>query len=114
MRRRGPDGFAAAKGGDLRYFDAEQAFLKVNIDEEMYIEIPEEYQEFPGAVGLLNKAIYGLIQAGKCWNNKFCYDMTTIGFEQSKADLIADKEAEILVVVHVDDILAHDKDQATM
>ena len=28
-----------------------------------YIEISEEFQEFPGAVGRLNKAIYGLIQA---------------------------------------------------
>ena len=42
---------AAAKDGELRHFDAEQAFLKANIDEEIYIEIPEEFQEFPGAVG---------------------------------------------------------------
>ena len=56
------------------------------IEEEIYVEIPEELQEFPGAVGRLNKAIYGLVQAGRCWNNKFCDDMTTIGFEQAKAD----------------------------
>ena len=45
--------------------------------------------------------------------------MTAIGFEQSKADpcvfrKIADKEAEVVVVVHVDDNLAHAKEQATM
>ncbi|CAN0139877.1 unnamed protein product, partial [Ascophyllum nodosum] len=73
---------AAAKDGELRHFDAEQAFLKADIDEEIYIEIPEEFQKFPGAVGRLNKAIYGLVQAGRCWNNKFCDDMTAIGFEQ--------------------------------
>ena len=39
---------AAAKDGELRYFDAEQAFLKADIDEEIYIEIPEEFQEFRG------------------------------------------------------------------
>ena len=108
----------AAKGGELRHFDAEQAFLKTNIDEEIYINIPAEYQEFPEAVGLLNKVIYGLIQAGRCWNNKFCNDMMAIGFEQSKTDpcvfrKIADKEVGMVVVVHVDDILAHAKDQAT-
>ena len=43
----------------------EQAFLKADIDEEINIEIPEEYKEFPRAVGLLNKAIYGLVQTGK-------------------------------------------------
>ena len=45
--------------------------------------------------------------------------MTAIGFEQAKADpcvsrTIVDDEAEMVVVVYVDDILAHAKDQATM
>ena len=110
---------AAAKGGELHHFDAEQVFLKAGIDEEIHIEIPEEYREFSGAVGLLNKAIYGLVQTGRCWNNKVCNDMTAIGFEQSKANScmfrsIADKEAKMVVVVHVDDIFAHAKDQAAM
>ena len=109
---------AAAKDGELRHFDVEQAFFKADIDEEIYIEIPEEFQEFPGAVGRLNKAIYGLVQAGRCWN-KFCDDMAAIGFEQAKTDSCVfreavDGEAEMVVVVHVDDILAHAKDQATM
>ena len=110
---------AAAKGGELRHFDAKQAFLKADIDKEIYIEIHEEFQEFPGAVGWLNKAIYGLVQAGRGWNNKFCDDMTAIGFEQAKADpcvfrKVVEGEAEMVVVVHVDDILAHAKNQATM
>ena len=110
---------AAAKDGELRHFDAEQAFLKADIDEEIYIEIPEEFQEFRGAVRRLNKAIYRLVQAGRCWNNKFCDDMTAIGFEHAKADpcvfrKVVDGEAEMVVVVHVDDILACVKDQATM
>ena len=110
---------AAAKDGELRHFDADEEFLKVDIDEEIYIEIPEEFQEFPGAVGRLNKAIYGLVQAGRCWNNKFCDDTTAIGFEQAKADpcvfrKVVDGEAEMVAVVHVDDILAHAKDRVTI
>ena len=110
---------AAAKDGELRHFDAEQAFLKADIDEEIYIEIPEEFQEFPGAVGRLNKAIYGLVQAGGCWNNKFYDEMAAIGFEHAKADprvfhKVVDVEAEMVEVTHVDNILAHAKDQATM
>ena len=70
-------------------------------------------------MGRLNKAIYGLVQAGRCWNNKFCDDMKAIGFEQAKADpcvfrKVVDGEADMVVVVHVDDILVHAKDQATM
>ena len=110
---------AAAKDGELRHADAEQAFLKGDIDEEIYVEITEEFQEFPGAVRRLNKAIYGLVQAERCWNNTFCDDMTAIGFEQAKTDpcvfrKVVDGEAEIVVVVHVDDILTHAKDQSTM
>ena len=95
---------AAAKDGELRYVDAEQAFLKADIDEEIHIEIPEEFQEVLGAVGRLNKAIYGLVPAGRCWNNKFCDDMTVIGFEQAKADpcvfrKVVDGEAEMVVVL---------------
>ena len=110
---------AVAKDGELRHFDTDQAFLKAGIDEGIYIEIPEEFQEFLGAVGRLHKAICGLVQAGRCWNSKFCDDMTAIGFEQAKTDTcvfrkVVDGEAEMVVVVHVDDILAHAKDRATM
>ena len=111
---------AAAEDGELHHFDGEQAFLKAGIDEEIYIEISEEFQEFPGAVGRLNKSIDGLVHAGRCRNNKFCGDdMATIWFEQAKADpcvfrKVVDGEAEMVVVVHVDDILTHAKDQATV
>ena len=45
--------------------------------------------------------------------------MTAIGLEQVQADPcvfceVVDGEAEMVVVVHVDDILAHAKDQTTM
>ena len=45
--------------------------------------------------------------------------MTALGFEQAKAEpcvfrKVVDGEAEMVVVVHVDDILAYAKDQATM
>ena len=110
---------AGAKDGELRHFDAEQAFLKADIDEEIYIEIPEEFQEFSGSVRRLNKATYRFVQAGRCWSNKFCDDMAAIGFDQAKADpcvfrKVVDGEAEMVVVVHIDDILTHAKDQATM
>ena len=39
---------AAAKDGELRHFDAEQAFLKADIDEEIYVEIP---RKVPGISG---------------------------------------------------------------
>ena len=42
---------AAAKDGELHHFDAEQAFLEVSVDDEIYFMVPQKYQEFPGAWG---------------------------------------------------------------
>lgn len=67
----------------------------------------------------MNKAIYGLAQAGRCQRNKACVDITVIEFEQSNADpcvvfKVADSDMEMVVVVQVDDISLHAKDKATI
>ena len=66
---------------------------------------------------MLNK-IYWLVQAGRFWYNVFCDDRTAMRFDQSEAGPCAfhkfDKEVAMMVVVHVDDILTHAKDLATM
>ena len=101
---------AVAKDGELCHFDAEQAFLIAGIGEEIYIKILQEDQEFLGTVELLNKAMYGPAQAGRCWFNIFCNDRTgPCSFRK-----VDDGEMEMVVVVHLDAILAHTKDQATM
>ena len=110
---------AAAKHGELCNVHAGQAFFEVSIDEETCIfKTHGENQTFPGAVGLLKK-VYGLVEAGRCWFNKLRYGRTTIGFEQPEADpcvfrKFEDREVGMMVVVHVDDILAHAKNQAAM
>ena len=81
--------------------------MRRDIDEEIYIEIPEEFQEFPGAVGRLNKAIYGLVQAGRYLFSIICDDK----FKQSEAvrrvfRKFNDGEVEMVVFVHMDDIFA--------
>jgi len=101
---------AAVEDRELRHLDVEQAFLQADIDEEVYIELPEDFQEFPGAVGRLNKAVYGLVQAGRCFNIRMTGDLKEMGFEQSHADpcvfrKVVDKEAVVVVVIHVDDLL---------
>ena len=46
---------AAVKDCELRQIDVEQAYLQAGIDEEIYIELPEDYRTFQNAVGLLRK-----------------------------------------------------------
>ena len=52
---------AAVKNWEFLYIDVEQAYLQVDIDEEIYIELHEEYRPFPNTVGLLRNTIYGMV-----------------------------------------------------
>lgn len=71
----------AIEDWEIRHVDFEKAYLQAPIDQEIFVEIPEEYQEIPGAVGKLNKAMNGLTQAGRCWNMTITEDLKTLGFE---------------------------------
>jgi Reverse transcriptase (RNA-dependent DNA polymerase) len=62
-------------------FDIETAFLYSELDEEIYMRLPDGYVKYmlevhnvkidPSThVLLLNKAIYGLVQAARQWWNK--------------------------------------------
>lgn len=52
---------AAVKDWKLRHVDVEQACLQAEIDKDMHVEIAEDYRAFPNALGMLRKAIYGLV-----------------------------------------------------
>ena len=102
---------AAVMDMELRHIDFEQAYLLADVDTEICIELPGEYREFPDAVGILNKAIYGLVQAGTCWNMRLTNDLKTLGFEQLHVSPCAFRtfvagKMEAILVVHVDDLLA--------
>ena len=102
---------AAVMDMELRHIDFEQAYLLVDVDTEFYIELPEEYLEFPDAEGKLSKAIYGLVQAGISWNMRLTDNLKTLGFEQSRADpcvfpMFVARKTEAILVVYVNDLLA--------
>ena len=105
---------AAVRDRKLRHIDVEQEYLQADIDEEIYIDLPEDYRAFPNAVGLLRKAIYGLVQSGLYWIRKFTDGIKEKGFEQSHADpcefkRTVDGKVVTVIVVYVDDILLASK-----
>jgi transposase InsO family protein len=102
---------AATLDYEVLQADVKTAFLHGELQEEIYMTQP------PGTVKegreelvcKLNKSLYGLKQASKCWNDTFDAHMKSVGFKQNKSDeclyTLQNEERWIAVVVYVDDIL---------
>lgn len=96
----------AAQGGMRVYqMDAVTAFLQGELTEEIYTEQPEMFNDGTSRVCRLNKAVYGLKQAGRVWNKKLDAFLIGIGFKRSKCDPCVYIKANIIIAVYVDDLL---------
>lgn len=71
---------------ELEQLDVPSAFLNAELDEDIYMELPEGFT-IPGKVVKLQKALYGLKQGPRCWwllVSKFITD--TLGYKRSVSD----------------------------
>jgi Reverse transcriptase (RNA-dependent DNA polymerase) len=101
-------------------FDIETAFLYGDLEEELWMQLPEGYCEYVletyGLVIspethclLLLKALYGLVQAARQWWKKFKTVMKSIGYTPSPADPCLflkqskDQSKNAFVIIYVDD-----------
>ena len=56
-------GIAPVLGWEARQLDVDMMYLEADVEEEIP-ELPEDYRESRNQVGLLRKAMYGLVHAG--------------------------------------------------
>ena len=98
--------------------DVKTAFLNGELEEEIFIEIPEGYKEYMEELGetvvgdhlKLDKALYGLVQAARAWWKKFTtYLIKVQGFEQFDNDgclFVKGKgDEKVILGLYVDDFL---------
>ena len=88
--------------------DIKRAFLYGNIEEEIYIELPEEDEmKQKGYVGKLKKAMYGTRSAPLIWQKVVQKKMEEMGFDACVTTpcLYHHRARDIFVVAHVDDFL---------
>ena len=99
---------------DSRVIDVETAFLYGDLDEQIYLKIPQglkEYTDVPEETSLeLNKSIYGLVQAARQWWKKFTELLISkLDFMLSKVDpCLLYKESKhgmVYICLYVDDVL---------
>ena len=96
-------------GWDSEMIDVETAFLYGELEEEIYMEIPDGMDEDKSTKCLkLKKSIYGLVQAARQWWKTFTtYMVKTHKFQESKADpcllMRTNEFGTVFFVLYVDD-----------
>uniref|UniRef100_A0A8D8T0A7 Copia protein n=1 Tax=Cacopsylla melanoneura TaxID=428564 RepID=A0A8D8T0A7_9HEMI len=85
--------------------DVPTAFLNGKLEKSVYIKIPKGLKKCRGSVLKLNRALYGLKEAPKCWNETFNKFAENIGFTRSKHDVCLYTKEKCIMLLYVDDIL---------
>lgn len=104
---------ALVNNWEIDQIDVETAFLYGVLDEQIYLKIPSGYNELSGSTGngdevlVLEKALYGLVQAARVWLNTFIRALIEFGFSRSLADPCVlwrkSQEGFVAIMVYVDD-----------
>ena len=103
---------AAVKDYYIVKFDIKTAFLYGEIQEEIYMRLPEGYEE-QDKICKLKKALYGLKQAPKTWNKRFTNTLKKQGLEQLSTEscLFKTEDGTILLAIYIDDGLVVGSDR---
>ena len=99
----------AIRKWQLFQMNVKNAFLNVDLGEELYKQPPFGYDHPPGKVCKLCKALYGLKQAPRAWFSKFITPMTTVGFQSSSYNyalfLHKPDSGTTVLLLYVDDMI---------
>ncbi|KAJ3569220.1 hypothetical protein NP233_g5191 [Leucocoprinus birnbaumii] len=104
---------AAYLNWEIHQVDVVAAFLNGDLEEEIYMRVPEGLEKFAegrGRYWKLEKSLYGLKQSGRQWKKKLNEVLESLGFVRAVADdslyILRDKDRIIiLVLVWVDDMV---------
>ena len=98
----------------VRQLDVRNAFLNGPLNRQVYIKIPSgvrisEEKKFTKPALRLKKALYGLKEAPKCWNETLNKFLVSIGFKRCKFDDCIYTDGKVYLLIYVDDILIIEK-----
>lgn len=101
---------AVAKGWELHQIDMGNAFLHGELDEEVYMAVPQGYNApKKGLVCRLRKSLYGLRQASHNWYAKLARALVEYGFTECHTDhslfVYSYDLIFLAVLIYVDDLV---------
>jgi hypothetical protein len=100
---------AAKNKWQIEQMDAVAAFLNSNLDEEIYLEQPEGFNDGSGFVWKLKKSIYGLKQLARLWHIEVDKHLKSIGFVKTYGDECVffrqQHDRTSVIYLHVDNMI---------
>ena len=103
---------AASLDLEIEQMDVKTAFLYGSIEDEIYVEQPEGFNDNSGRVCRLNKALYGLKQSPRVWYTTLSEYLQSLGFKALDADNSVFSRGSVFIAVYVDDLLIAGNDIA--
>jgi len=100
-------------GLKMKQVDYSNAFVQVNIDKEVFCELPQEFlgTEEEQYVLKLKKSLYGLKQAPRLWFKTLEKSLHDRGFRSSAIDPCLFLKEDLIALVYVDDVLFFGKSE---
>ncbi|CAB0015328.1 unnamed protein product [Nesidiocoris tenuis] len=89
----------------IRQLDVPSAFLNGNLKNDVYIEFPDGVKPIEGKVLKLRKALYGLKESPRVWNERFNEIAEQCGLVRSRSDTCLYTSKNVKLVIWVDDLL---------
>jgi hypothetical protein len=96
---------AAAQDLEIEQMDVKTAFLYGSVEEEIYVNQPEGFDDGTGRVCRLNKALYGLKQSPRVWYQTLSDFLKDAGFKPLNSDSSVFAKGSMYIAVYVDDLL---------
>lgn len=95
---------AAAHDWEIHAMDVKTAFLYGTVEEDIYVEQPEGFEDGSERVCKLNKALYGLKQSPRIWYETLTTFLKSLGYSKIDADFSIFAKDGTIVSIYVDDL----------
>ncbi len=96
--------FCVEEGFPIGQFDVPQAFLKADIDYDIFVYPPKGQSDFPGQLLKLRRALYGGKQSAYLWFSMINSFLLELGFTPSPLDSCFYRRADALLILYCDDL----------
>jgi hypothetical protein len=96
--------YCVEEGLHIGQYDVPQAFLKADIDHDIFVYPPNGQSEFPGQILKLRRALYGGKQSAFLWFTMMNTFLLSLGFQSSPLDSCFYRRPDAVLILYCDDL----------